>query len=65
MVEITCPQCNYTKSIPIEKIPPGARWIKCPKCGNRFEYLKKEKDVETEKRDATPWERRLQLGLWK
>jgi predicted Zn finger-like uncharacterized protein len=49
MVEITCPQCNYTKSIPIEKIPPGARWIKCPKCGNRFEYLKKEEDVETEK----------------
>lgn len=65
MVEITCPQCNYTKSIPIEKIPPGARWIKCPKCGNKFEYLKKEEDVETEKRDATPWERRLQLGLWK
>jgi len=64
MVEITCPQCNYTKSIPIEKIPPGAKWIKCPKCGNRFEYLKKEEDVETEKRDATPWERRLQLGLW-
>lgn len=65
MVEITCPQCNYTKSIPIEKIPLGARWIKCPKCGNRFEYLKKEEDIETEKRDATPWERRLQLGLWK
>jgi len=65
MVEITCPQCNYTKSIPLEKIPPGARWIKCPQCGNRFEYLKKEEDVETEKRGATPWERRLQLGLWK
>jgi hypothetical protein len=65
MVEITCTQCNYSKSIPLEKIPPGARWIKCPKCGNRFEYLKKEKDVEAEKRHATPWERRLQLGLWK
>ena len=65
MIEITCPQCNYTKSIPLEKIPPGARWIKCPQCGNRFEYLKKEEDRETEKRSATPWERRLQLGLWK
>jgi len=65
MVEITCPQCNYTKSIPLEKIPPGARWIKCPQCGNRFEYLKKEEDRETEKRSATPWERRLELGLWK
>jgi hypothetical protein len=65
MVEITCPQCNYTRSVPLEKIPPGARWITCPQCGNRFEYLKKEEDRETEKRGATPWERRLELGLWK
>jgi len=65
MVEITCPQCNYTKSVPLEKIPPGAKWIKCPQCGNRFEYLIKEEDRATEKRSATPWERRLELGLWK
>ena len=65
MVKITCPQCNYTKSIPLEKIPPGARWIKCPQCGNRFEYLKKEEDRATEKRSATPWERCLELGLRK
>ena len=65
MVEITCPQCNYTKSVPLEKIPSGIRWVRCPSCGNRFEYLKKEEDVKAEKRHATPWERRLQLGLWK
>jgi hypothetical protein len=65
MVTITCPQCNYTKSIPLKKIPQGTRWIKCPQCGNRFEYLKKEEDRETERRSATPWERRLELGLWK
>ena len=64
MVEITCPQCNYTKTIPPEKIPPGVRWIRCPNCGNRFEYLKEEEDIETDKRHATPWERRLELGLW-
>jgi predicted Zn finger-like uncharacterized protein len=64
MVEITCPQCNFTKGIPLEKIPPGTRWIRCPKCGNRFEYLKREGVVKAEKRHATPWERRLQLGLW-
>ena len=52
MVEITCPQCNYTKSIPPEKIPPGVRWIRCPKCGNRFEYLKKQEDVRL--KDDTP-----------
>ena len=65
MIEITCPQCNYTKQIPREKIPPGAQWIKCPQCGNRFEYLKKEGDRENKKRIATPWENRLHLGLWK
>jgi len=64
MVNITCPQCNYTKSVPLEKIPPGAKWIKCPQCGNRFEYLKKEEDSSTEKKGATPWERRIELGLW-
>jgi len=66
MVKIICPQCNYTKSIPLEKIPSGARWIKCPQCGNRFEYLiKEEEERATEKRGATPWERRLELGVWK
>ena len=64
MVEITCPQCNYTKSIPLEKIPPRARWIRCPNCGNRFEYLRRQEAAITEKRHATPWERRSQLGLW-
>lgn len=65
MVEITCPQCNYTKSVPLEKIPSGIRWVKCPSCGNKFEYLKKEEDVITEKRHAIPWEKRLELGLWR
>jgi len=64
MVEITCPQCNYTKSIPLEKIPPRARWIRCPNCGNRFEYLRRQEAAITEKRHATPWERLSQLGLW-
>ena len=64
MIQITCPHCNYTKSIPPEKIPPGVRWVRCPHCGNRFEYLKKEEGAVTEKRHATPWERRSELGLW-
>jgi len=65
MVEITCPQCNYSKSVPLEKIPSGIRLVRCPSCGNRFEYQKKEEDVKAEKRHATPWERRMQLGLWR
>ncbi len=65
MVEITCPQCNYTKNVPLEKIPSGIRWVRCPKCGNRFEYMRREEDVKAERRHATAWERRLGLGLWK
>lgn len=65
MVEITCPQCNYTKNIPRERIPTGIRWVRCPNCENRFEYLKNEENVKTEKRHTIPWERRLQLGLWR
>ena len=64
MVTITCPQCNYTKSVPPEKIPLRAKWIKCPRCGNRFEYSKQE-EGGTEKKGATPWESRGELGLWK
>lgn len=65
MIEITCPRCNYTKNIPLEKIPPGAKWITCPRCGNKFEYLRKEEDRKTEKRSATHWERYIEIGLWK
>jgi hypothetical protein len=65
MVEIACPQCNYTKDIPFERIPPGIRWVRCPKCGGRFKYLKREEGLKTEKRQATPWETHLQLGLWR
>ena len=65
MVQITCPQCNYSKNIPLERIPLGIRWVSCPNCRNRFEYLKKEEDVKTEKRHPTPWERDFQLGPWR
>lgn len=65
MIEIKCPECDYTKSIPLERIPDQARWVRCPKCGNRFEYLRGGgEDAKAEGRHATPWENRLQLGLW-
>jgi predicted Zn finger-like uncharacterized protein len=64
MVEITCPHCNYSKSVALEDIPEGVKWVRCPQCRNRFKYQKREEDSKTEKRHATPWERRSQLGLW-
>jgi predicted Zn finger-like uncharacterized protein len=64
MVLITCPQCNYARNIPLERIPSRTRWVRCPRCGSRFEFVRREGDGEEKKSFATPWERRTQLGLW-
>ncbi len=36
-LELTCPYCSYSKKVPKEKIPAGARWVTCPLCKQRFE----------------------------
>jgi predicted Zn finger-like uncharacterized protein len=64
MAVITCPQCNYSRSIPIERIPSRTRWVRCPRCGTRFEFARKEGDQEGKRDAAIPWERRAELGLW-
>ncbi len=75
-VEITCPRCNFSKSIPAEKVPAGARWATCPQCKNRFAFAPPEADPGLEdkqndigeegrvERRAPPWESRPELGLW-
>jgi predicted Zn finger-like uncharacterized protein len=65
MIDIRCPHCEFTKEVPLKKIPPGTRWVRCPRCGNRFEYEKRGETVATEGRHPVPWERRLELGLWR
>jgi hypothetical protein len=75
-VEIKCPKCNFSRSIPKEKIPPGARWATCPQCKYRFSFAPPEvgpspeqgqqetgMEVRLERR-ASPWENRSELGLW-
>lgn len=64
MVTITCPQCNYSRSVAPERIPPGIQSVRCPRCGNRFPYQAWEGHVASDQRKGTPWERRSQLGLW-
>ncbi len=34
---ITCPNCNFSRKVPQEKIPEGIKYAKCPRCGNTFE----------------------------
>jgi hypothetical protein len=33
---IKCPECEFTRSVPEEKIPPGSEFATCPKCQTRF-----------------------------
>jgi hypothetical protein len=66
-LEITCPVCNFSKTVPEDKIPGGVRWVICPGCKHRFEFAPiKPEIVEStaESGEGSPWERRLELGLW-
>jgi hypothetical protein len=65
-VEITCPVCNFSKTVPDDKIPSGVRWVICPGCKHRFEFAAIKPDMEPgeEPGEGSPWEQRDELGLW-
>ncbi|MBW1998880.1 MAG: YIP1 family protein [Deltaproteobacteria bacterium] len=77
MVLIVCPNCNFSKEIQREKIPPGVRFATCPRCKRRFELVfgqgfaeegdmgaGKGGDAESLTGKLPPWENRLELGIW-
>ena len=37
-MELTCPQCRFTRTIPDEKIPDRAEIATCPKCKHKFKF---------------------------
>lgn len=37
IINITCPNCNFSKQMPSEKIPAGIKNAKCPRCNKTFE----------------------------
>ena len=75
-VEITCPNCNFSKRIRPEKIPAGVKWATCPRCKHRFEFAPHSTGAEPRpglagrasegrpQRSVTPWESRSETGLW-
>ena len=70
MVQIVCPHCSFSKSVPEEKIPPGAKTAVCPRCRKRFEIPASGRGGRTAPkgdgtRSPSPWERRSELGLVK
>jgi hypothetical protein len=69
-VQVVCPHCGFTKSVPEERIPPGAKSAICPRCRERFEIpaLKPAARADSfnkKSRMLPPWERRSELGLGK
>lgn len=37
-IEVACPYCRFSKSVPREAIPTMARKALCPRCGRHFEF---------------------------
>lgn len=75
MVTLTCPNCHFTAQISEDKIPAEAKWVKCPKCRQRFELADHSStsspdpipiDTGSETvngRHVSPWENRMELGI--
>jgi len=73
-IDITCPECNFSKTVAKDKIPANTRFIVCPQCRNRFEFSESNPDFAfAEKpqnygnhvkssRKESPWENRLTAG---
>jgi hypothetical protein len=61
-IEVTCPACKFSKTVPAETIPVGASWVICPACKYRFEFVNPE--AKSKNDSGVPWEMRAELGLW-
>ena len=44
IIDITCPNCNFSKKVPREKIPEGIKFAKCPRCSKTFELPSMDKE---------------------
>ncbi len=74
-IDITCPNCDFSRKVPLEKIPRGVRWATCPRCKKNFEFdlpnesfhdpADKESLSEGDMDTPSPWERRIEIGIWK
>ena len=43
-MDITCPQCNFSKTLDPSKVPDHPIKATCPKCGQQFTYVKSSLD---------------------
>jgi len=50
-MEITCPQCGFSKDIPEDKIPSNAQIATCPKCKHKFKFREIEQNIEEQTKE--------------
>jgi hypothetical protein len=36
LIDISCPSCGFSRQVPADRIPPGARSVTCPQCKTAF-----------------------------
>jgi hypothetical protein len=69
IIQIVCPYCSFSKSVPSEKIPSGIKRAICPRCKQHFEIpsLEVPQALEATEGDRIPplWERRSEVGIAK
>lgn len=54
-MRITCPECEYSREIPDDKIPANSVRATCPKCGTRFRFRgEPEFELEPEEVSEAP-----------
>jgi len=55
-MRITCPECEYTREVPDDKIPSTSVRATCPKCGAKFRFRAEEPDftLEPQEPPASP-----------
>ncbi len=56
-VLLCCPHCQYSKKILASKIPPGAKRVTCPSCGEAFplaEAIRQDSSVEPQAQEEQP-----------
>ena len=73
-IRIICPNCNFSKTIPRDKLRAGVRWATCPVCRQRFElgHLKEKSSLGEEdespegkgSKNLSPWEQREKFGVF-
>jgi hypothetical protein len=52
---LTCPHCGFSRALPAEKVPERPVRVTCPKCRERFSYLKPTLDaIFPETEDSAP-----------